>query len=63
MVADRTGGIMISPSPGLELIPLKPGSTTLPLPGIDSEVVARCSRDKGLFSNKKTLARNADGGL
>ena len=35
----ETGGIMISPSPGLELIPLKPGSATLPLPGIDAEVV------------------------
>lgn len=35
----ETGGIMISPAPGLELIPLKPGSATLPLPGIDAEVV------------------------
>jgi acetyl-CoA synthetase len=35
----ETGGIMISPSPGLELVPLKPGSATLPLPGIDAEVV------------------------
>lgn len=35
----ETGGIMISPAPGLELIPLKPGSATLPLPGIDVDVV------------------------
>jgi acetyl-CoA synthetase len=35
----ETGGIMISPAPGLELLPLKPGSATLPLPGIDAEVV------------------------
>jgi acetyl-CoA synthetase len=35
----ETGGIMISPSPGVELLPLKPGSATLPLPGIDAEVV------------------------
>jgi acetyl-CoA synthetase len=35
----ETGGIMISPVPGLELVPLKPGSATLPLPGIDAEVV------------------------
>ncbi|MEW6001998.1 MAG: acetate--CoA ligase [Nitrospirota bacterium] len=35
----ETGGIMISPAPGIELIPLKPGSATLPLPGIDAEVV------------------------
>ena len=35
----ETGGIMISPSPGIELLPLKPGSATLPLPGIAAEVV------------------------
>jgi len=35
----ETGGIMISPVPGLGLVPLKPGSATLSLPGIDAEVV------------------------
>ena len=35
----ETGGIMISPAPGLGLVPLKPGSATLSLPGIDAEVV------------------------
>ncbi len=35
----ETGGIMISPSPGLGLVPLKPGSATYPLPGIDPDVV------------------------
>ncbi len=30
---------MISPTPGIEPIPLKPGSATLPLPGIDARVV------------------------
>jgi len=35
----ETGGIMISPAPGLELVPLKPGSATMPLPGIDADVV------------------------
>jgi acetyl-CoA synthetase len=35
----ETGSIMISPAPGIELVPLKPGSATLPLPGIDAEVV------------------------
>jgi len=35
----ETGGIMISPAPGIGLIPLKPGSATFPLPGIDAEVV------------------------
>jgi acetyl-CoA synthetase len=35
----ETGGIMISPTPGIEPIPLKPGSVTLPLPGVDASVV------------------------
>jgi acetyl-CoA synthetase len=35
----ETGGIMISPAPGLGLVPLKPGSATYPLPGIDADVV------------------------
>jgi acetyl-CoA synthetase len=35
----ETGGIMISPSPQLGLVPLKAGSATFPLPGIDADVV------------------------
>src|SRR5712664_1798727 len=35
----ETGGIMISPSPRLGLVPLKPGSATFPLPGIDADIV------------------------
>ncbi len=35
----ETGGIMISPTPGIEEVPLKPGAATLPLPGIDAKVV------------------------
>ncbi len=35
----ETGGILISPSPRLGLVPLKPGSATYPLPGIDADVV------------------------
>ena len=35
----ETGGIMISPAPGIECVPLKPGSATFPLPGIDADVV------------------------
>lgn len=35
----ETGGIMISPSPGLGLVALKAGSATLPLPGVDPDVV------------------------
>ena len=35
----ETGGFMISPAPALDLIKLKPGSATLPMPGIEAEVV------------------------
>jgi len=35
----ETGGIMISPTPGIEPIPLKPGSVTFPLPGVDAAVL------------------------
>ena len=35
----ETGGIMISPVPGIQCVPLKSGSATYPLPGIDAEVV------------------------
>ncbi|MFB0523405.1 MAG: AMP-binding protein, partial [Candidatus Bathyarchaeia archaeon] len=35
----ETGGVMISTAPGIGLVPLKPGSATFPLPGIDAEVV------------------------
>jgi acetyl-CoA synthetase len=35
----ETGGIMISPTPGIERVPLKPGSATFPLPGVEVDVV------------------------
>jgi len=35
----ETGGIMISPTPGIECVPLKPGSATFPLPGIEADVL------------------------
>ena len=31
----ETGGMLLSPLPGLETIPLKPGSATRPIPGVD----------------------------
>jgi acetyl-CoA synthetase len=34
----ETGGFMIAPLPGIELVPLKPGSATNPLPSIHAEV-------------------------
>jgi len=35
----ETGGMLISPLPGLETIPLKPGSGTYPIPGVNITVV------------------------
>ena len=35
----ETGGLLISPLPGIETIPLKPGSATLPIPGLEVAVV------------------------
>ncbi len=47
----ETGGIMISPLPGAT--PAKPGSATLPLPGVDVDVVrkdgTRCKPNEGGF--------------
>jgi acetyl-CoA synthetase len=34
----ETGGTMISPTPGIEMIPLKPGSATFPLPGVNADI-------------------------
>jgi acetyl-CoA synthetase len=35
----ETGAAMISPAPGISLVPLKPGSATYPLPGIVADVL------------------------
>lgn len=35
----ETGGFMIAPAPGIDLQPLKPGSATHPLPGIDPVII------------------------
>ena len=41
----ETGGIMISALPGLETISLKPGSATLPIPGLNISVVDEFGKD------------------
>jgi acetyl-CoA synthetase len=41
----ETGGMMLSPLPGLETIPLKPGSATFPIPGVDIAVVDDAGRE------------------
>jgi acetyl-CoA synthetase len=54
----ETGGIMISPCPGIECVPLKPGSATLPLPGVEADVVGEDGKpvppgQRGLLIIKK----------
>jgi len=41
----ETGGMMISPLPGIETIPLKPGSATRPIPGVSISVVDEEGKD------------------
>jgi acetyl-CoA synthetase len=41
----ETGGMMLSPLPGLETIPLKPGSATFPIPGVDIAVVDETGKE------------------
>ena len=41
----ETGGAIISPLPGLETIPLKPGSATRPIPGVDATVVDESGKE------------------
>jgi len=41
----ETGGMLISPLPGLETIPLKPGSGTYPIPGVNITVVDETGSD------------------
>nr|AIF12766.1 acetate--CoA ligase (ACSS, acs) [uncultured marine thaumarchaeote KM3_57_D03] len=47
----ETGGMMLSPLPGIETIQLKPGSTTRPIPGTDISVVDENGNEQP--SNKK----------
>ena len=54
----ETGGIMITPQPGLALVPLKPGSATFPLPGVDADVYTEDRRiakpnERGLLVIRK----------
>ena len=41
----ETGGMLISPLPGLETIPLKPGSGTRPIPGVNITIVDENGKD------------------
>jgi len=47
----ETGGTMISPTPGIELVPLKPGSATFPLPGVNADIIDESG--KSVLSGEK----------
>jgi acetyl-CoA synthetase len=54
----ETGGMMISALPGLETIPLKPGSGTLPIPGLDVSVVDEFGNDVPLNTKGYLVIKN-----
>lgn len=54
----ETGGAIISPLPGLETIPLKPGSATRPIPGIDVAVVDESGKEVSPETKGYLVIRN-----
>ncbi|MBE0479542.1 MAG: acetate--CoA ligase [Dehalococcoidia bacterium] len=54
----ETGGVMISPTPGIEPIPLKPGSATFPLPGVDAAIVDTDGREVRTGETGLLIIRN-----
>ncbi|MGQ0638781.1 MAG: acetate--CoA ligase [Nitrososphaerota archaeon] len=54
----ETGGAMITPLPGLETIPLKPGSATRPIPGLDMAVVDESGKELPFETKGYLVVRN-----
>lgn len=54
----ETGGAIISPLPGLETMPLKPGSATKPIPGIDVAVVDESGKELPAETKGYLVIRN-----
>ncbi len=54
----ETGGMLISPLPGIETVPLKPGSGTRPIPGLDVAVVDESGNDVGAGTKGYLVIRN-----
>ena len=54
----ETGGMLISPLPGLETIPLKPGSGTRPIPGVNITVVDENGKDVGPNTKGYLVVKN-----
>ena len=54
----ETGGMLISSLPGIETIPLKPGSATLPIPGLDIAVVDETGKEVDPETKGSLIIRN-----
>ena len=54
----ETGGMLISPLPGIETIPLKPGSATLPIPGLNIEVVDAHGNEDAPLTKGSLIIKN-----
>lgn len=54
----ETGGILISSLPGIETIPLKPGSGTLPIPGVNIAVVDENGDDVPVHTKGYLVIKN-----
>jgi acetyl-CoA synthetase len=54
----ETGGAIITPLPGLETIPLKPGSATRPIPGVDVAVVDESGKELSAETKGYLVIRN-----
>jgi len=54
----ETGGMLISALPGIETIPLKPGSGTRPIPGLDMSVVDENGKDVPVNQKGYLIIRN-----
>ncbi len=54
----ETGGIMISHTPGLMMVPMKAGTNGLPIPGIDAEVVDESGKPQKASERGFLVIRN-----
>ncbi len=54
----ETGGMILSPLPGLESIPLKPGSATYPIPGVDMAIVNEDGKEVPANTKGYLIIRN-----
>ena len=54
----ETGGIMVSALPGIESLPLKPGSATIPIPGINIAVVDENGNEVNVDTKGSLVIKN-----